>query len=165
MDFCFQVLRRITFHQVFSTESEPLTSNQLKIILWNVSGFNEIFFFIKLLFRYQAEDEDELSLEVGDTVQVIEYEDPEEQVLQHWRLNCLLDLVTLTVPLFWWISTYWSRRKVGWWASKRRQDVRVSSRPISLGPSEVEQVDKKKKERNKHSHDEEEKQTKKQKLI
>lgn len=30
--------------------------------------------------RYQAEDEDELSLEVGDVVQVIEYEDPEEQV-------------------------------------------------------------------------------------
>jgi hypothetical protein len=34
-------------------------------------------------FRYQAEDEDELSLEVGDTVQVIEYEDPEEQVLKN----------------------------------------------------------------------------------
>lgn len=42
-------------------------------------------FLLLLLFRYQAEDEDELSLEVGDTVQVIEYEDPEEQVLQHWR--------------------------------------------------------------------------------
>ena len=32
--------------------------------------------------RYQAEDEDELSLELGDVVQVIEYEDPEEQVFQ-----------------------------------------------------------------------------------
>ena len=32
--------------------------------------------------RYQAEDEDELSLEVGDVVQVIEYEDPEEQVMR-----------------------------------------------------------------------------------
>ena len=38
-------------------------------------------------FRYQAEDEDELSLEVGDTVQVIEYEDPEEQVLKNMNLN------------------------------------------------------------------------------
>lgn len=33
------------------------------------------------MFRYAAEDEDELSLEVGDIVQVTEYEDPEEQVL------------------------------------------------------------------------------------
>ena len=34
---------------------------------------------VRATYKYQAEDEDELSLEVGDTVQVIEYEDPEEQ--------------------------------------------------------------------------------------
>ena len=38
--------------------------------------------------RYQAEDEDELSLEVGDVVQVIEYEDPEEQVRQVFSYCC-----------------------------------------------------------------------------
>jgi len=34
---------------------------------------------VRATYKYQAEDEDELSLEVGDIVQVIEYEDPEEQ--------------------------------------------------------------------------------------
>jgi len=34
---------------------------------------------VRATYKYQAEDEDELSLEVGDVVQVIEYEDPEEQ--------------------------------------------------------------------------------------
>ena len=48
------------------------------------SSFSWIIYWIELnwieLNRYQAEDEDELSLEVGDVVQVVEYEDPEEQV-------------------------------------------------------------------------------------
>jgi hypothetical protein len=63
-------------------------------------------------FRYQAEDEDELSLEVGDTVQVIEYEDPEEQVLKNMNLNLLCELVNINRRLC-HHSTYWSRRKVG----------------------------------------------------
>lgn len=64
-------------------------------------------------FRYQAEDEDELSLEVGDTVQVIEYEDPEEQVLKNMNLNLLCELVNINRPSSLYHSTYWSRRKVG----------------------------------------------------
>ena len=35
---------------------------------------------VRATYKYQAEDDDELALEVGDIVQVIEYEDPEEQV-------------------------------------------------------------------------------------
>ncbi len=35
---------------------------------------------MKAAYKYQAEDVDELSFEVGEVVQVIEYEDPEEQV-------------------------------------------------------------------------------------
>jgi len=34
---------------------------------------------VRSTYKYQAEDEDELSLELGDIVQVVEYEDPEEQ--------------------------------------------------------------------------------------
>ena len=34
---------------------------------------------VKAAYKYQAEDVDELSFEVGEVVQVIEYEDPEEQ--------------------------------------------------------------------------------------
>jgi len=34
---------------------------------------------VRATYKYTAEDDDELALEVGDIVQVIEYEDPEEQ--------------------------------------------------------------------------------------
>ncbi|XP_046452509.1 myc box-dependent-interacting protein 1-like isoform X12 [Daphnia pulex] len=42
---------------------------------------------VRATYKYQAEDEDELSLEVGDTVQVIEYEDPEEQQEEGWLMG------------------------------------------------------------------------------
>ena len=51
---------------------------------------------MKAAYKYQAEDVDELSFEVGEVVQVIEYEDPEEQVTfninnrgrrGHWTVN------------------------------------------------------------------------------
>ena len=41
---------------------------------------------VRATYKYAAEDDDELSLEIGDVVQVIEYEDPEEQVI---KLFCL----------------------------------------------------------------------------
>ena len=74
-DYLCQVLLQTIYPPVFYTEFEPLTSN---------FNLNASFKKSQLTFvidnRYQAEDEDELSLEVGDVVQVIEYEDPEEQV-------------------------------------------------------------------------------------
>ena len=42
---------------------------------------------VKAAYKYQAEDMDELQFEVGEVIDVVEYEDPEEQVrLQssHW---------------------------------------------------------------------------------
>ena len=36
---------------------------------------------MKAAYKYQAEDVDELNFEVGEIIQVVEYEDPEEQVL------------------------------------------------------------------------------------
>lgn len=35
---------------------------------------------VKATYKYVKEDVDELSFEVGDTIQVIEYDDPEDQV-------------------------------------------------------------------------------------
>lgn len=35
---------------------------------------------VKATYKYVREDADELSFEVGDTIQVIEYDDPEDQV-------------------------------------------------------------------------------------
>ena len=35
---------------------------------------------MKAAYKYQAEDVDELSFEVGEVVHVVEYDDPEEQV-------------------------------------------------------------------------------------
>lgn len=35
---------------------------------------------VKATYKYVREDVDELSFEVGDTINVIEYEDPEDQV-------------------------------------------------------------------------------------
>ena len=37
-------------------------------------------FQVKAAYKYQAEDVDELNFEVGEMIQVVEYEDPEEQV-------------------------------------------------------------------------------------
>jgi len=36
---------------------------------------------VKASYKYQAEDVDELAFDVGEIIQVVEYDDPEEQVL------------------------------------------------------------------------------------
>lgn len=36
---------------------------------------------VRATYRYNREDSDELSFDVGDTIRVVEYDDPEEQVL------------------------------------------------------------------------------------
>ena len=36
---------------------------------------------VKASYKYQAEDVDELAFEVGEVINVVEYEDPEDQVL------------------------------------------------------------------------------------
>jgi hypothetical protein len=37
---------------------------------------------VKASYKYQAEDVDELAFDVGEIVNVVEYDDPEEQVSQ-----------------------------------------------------------------------------------
>ena len=38
---------------------------------------------VKAAYKYQAEDMDELQFEVGEVIDVVEYDDPEEQVKVH----------------------------------------------------------------------------------
>ena len=45
---------------------------------------------VKASYKYQAEDVDELNFEVGEVVDVVEYDDPEEQVCGNivlWTFN------------------------------------------------------------------------------
>lgn len=39
-----------------------------------------VLYHVRATYKYTREDVDEISFEVGDTIQVVEYEDPEEQV-------------------------------------------------------------------------------------
>jgi amphiphysin len=45
---------------------------------------------VKATYKYIREDSDELSFDVGDIINVVEYEDPEDQVRN--ELNVLLNL-------------------------------------------------------------------------
>ena len=76
---------------------------------------------VKATYKYQAEDMDELAFEVGEIIDVIEYEDPEEQVRQQ-------DIWT---QRYGDIIIQCCRRRGGLWESRIQQDKRVSSRPTS----------------------------------
>jgi len=43
---------------------------------------------VKATYKYQAEDMDELQFEVGEIIDVVEYEDPEEQQEEGWLMGC-----------------------------------------------------------------------------
>lgn len=53
---------------------------------WALSGATKtdlppgVLYRVQATYRYVKEDVDELSFDVGDTIRVIEYEDPEDQV-------------------------------------------------------------------------------------
>ena len=48
---------------------------------------------MKAAYKYQAEDVDELQFEVGEVIDVVEYEDPEEQV----KHTALIWLVLISI--------------------------------------------------------------------
>ena len=54
---------------------------------------------VKATYKYQAEDMDELAFEVGEIIDVIEYEDPEEQVRQ-WNWNMVRNMEMLTIQCY-----------------------------------------------------------------
>lgn len=45
---------------------------------------------VKATYKYNREDVDELSFDVGETIQVIEYDDPEEQVGIYYEIKRVL---------------------------------------------------------------------------
>ena len=46
---------------------------------------------VKASYKYQAEDVDELNFEVGEVIDVVEYDDPEEQVLRYtWKKSSII---------------------------------------------------------------------------
>ena len=53
---------------------------------------------VKATYKYQAEDMDELQFEVGEIIDVVEYEDPEEQVKQFCMASTNPSLVCLLTP-------------------------------------------------------------------
>ena len=63
-----------------------LSGCRLQILRFLFSGASTdnlppgVLYKVKATYKYQAEDMDELAFEVGELIQVIEYDDPEEQV-------------------------------------------------------------------------------------
>ena len=77
---------------------------------------------VKASYKYQAEDVDELAFEVGEVINVVEYEDPEDQVLAK------------ALPekfFFYYIILLIYRKKVGLWDSKKLLDREECSLLIS----------------------------------
>lgn len=56
---------------------------------------------VKATYKYNREDVDELSFEVGEIIQVIEYDDPEEQVM-----------IMLHLPFFFFTVSFYQEE--GW---------------------------------------------------
>ena len=77
---------------------------------------------MKASYKYQAEDVDELAFEVGEVINVVEYEDPEDQVLANALPKKFF--FHFTILLFY-------RRKVGLWDSKKLLDREECSLLIS----------------------------------
>ena len=76
-------------HELFSTNNSflPLTRLQrLHRIRFMFPGANTdglpagVLYQVKASYRYQAEDVDELNFDVGEVINVVEYDDPDDQV-------------------------------------------------------------------------------------
>ena len=82
---------------------------------------------VKASYKYQAEDVDELNFEVGEIIDVVEYDDSEDQV---WLFE----------PTFKCIFPFrfccCCRRKGGWWVLCKAQVKKECFQPISLGQCE-----------------------------
>ena len=81
---------------------------------------------VKASYKYQAEDVDELNFEVGEVIDVVEYDDSEDQV---WLLQMHF---SLSFDFFF----FWYRRKGGSWVLWKAQVKKECFQPISLGQCE-----------------------------
>lgn len=84
---------------------------------------------VKATYRYVREDTDELSFEAGDIINVVEYEDPEDQVRYFYWFH----YHKLMTDYF---SSHF-RRKAGSWDIKMDQKIREFSQQTSLNLSNL----------------------------
>lgn len=61
---------------------------------------------VQATYRYDKEDPDELSFEIGETINVIEYDDPDDQVRIIQLLFLWISLIIMSTPSY-------CRRKAG----------------------------------------------------
>ena len=91
---------------------------------------------MKASYKYQAEDVDELAFEVGEVINVVEYEDPEDQV--HGVLFEKIKLANVFLHFFLISILLIYRRKVGLWDLKKLLDKEECSLLISQDLSKRE---------------------------
>jgi hypothetical protein len=70
-------LTRFPIFNYFFESCQILSITKI-VFSWMVCG---LWSQVKAAYKYQAEDVDELNFEVGEIIQVVEYDDPDEQVL------------------------------------------------------------------------------------
>ena len=61
---------------------------------------------VKASYKYQAEDVDELNFEVGEVIDVVEYDDPEEQVNKEIANKSLYNDNVLVIHFKWFRNMY-----------------------------------------------------------
>ena len=77
---------RITLHEWREVNWARLSPSFLHVVFFSLPGATTdnlppgVLYKVKASYKYQAEDADELNFEVGEVINVITYEDPEEQV-------------------------------------------------------------------------------------
>ena len=82
---------------------------------------------MKASYKYQAEDVDELNFEVGEIIQVVEYDDTEDQV---WKIFYKIFFS------LWRFFGFLFRRKGGSWVWWKAQVKKECFQLISLGQCE-----------------------------
>ena len=80
---------------------------------------------VKASYKYQAEDVDELNFEVGEVVDVVEYDDPEEQVCGNTNLWILRRGNYVYQIIFYMLSFLFLLFIGGWMANGNQENNRT----------------------------------------
>lgn len=79
---------------------------------------------VKATYKYNREDVDELSFDVGEIIRVVEYDDPEEQVInatrQRYLLQCLIICISTSLFLRCFSFPITGRRLVNGYEGRRQ---------------------------------------------
>ena len=77
---------------------------------------------VKASYKYQAEDVDELNFEVGEVVDVVEYDDPEEQVCANTILRSVNHRHYVHQIIFYMLSFLFLLFIGGWMANGNQEN-------------------------------------------